>query len=296
MCVRKISIVVGMLFAIIAISAGCANPYSNDAYTVTLPVITDVQQTASQAHNDPITPQIMLDDGVYHYVGYIDSSIRYDENSYTGRITSIVPASESPTINGQANFDAEDAPYVNKFGKISLLWDDKWALFLTQADILHNEALINAPRTAPKLYVALEAADRAQTAEALQLTTGWSIMYDQVNGFGYFTDSSGPLSTLPEQTAASTIMVDGENCILKLQFTDDYLPEVVYIKRWNVEQVENMQDFDSVYLSGEPVPVDDFTFRISNDGHSYIYEVHAKWLPGYSYFAFMTSAAYINLT
>ena len=153
--------------------------------------------------------------------------------------------------------------------------------------MLRNEALMNAPKTAPKLYVTLRANDTSQTVEASQLTTSWSGLYDQINGFGYHADSSGPLSIPIEHMEKITFMMNDENCLIELKFTDDYLPENIRAQRWDVKCAENIQDYVDVYTNGEPIPVDGLTLQISDDGCDYIYEVHAMWLPGSSYYAFV---------
>ena len=285
---RKTILVVSTLLALITMNTGCDNQNINNADTSTPTVTTANQQPVSPA--DSPVPQIMLHDVIYYFVGNLNSRISFDEDSYAGKISSTVPMSETPVINEQANFGAEGAPYVEAFGKISLLWDDNWAYFLTEADILSNEALINAPKTAPKLYITLSEDDTSQTVEALQLTTSWSVMYDQINGTGYYADSSGPLSIPPEHMEARTLQFDSDNCMIELQFTDDYLPDSVFVQRWNTQYVETNNDYTGGYIYGEPVPVDRLTLQTSDDGCDYIYEVHATWLPGNSYYAFRVNA------
>jgi hypothetical protein len=134
-----------------------------------------------------------------------------------------------------------------------------------------------------------------QMQRTIQLGIKGVVLDDYVSrwndGAGYNSDSSGPLSIPPERMKMSTLFIDTENCIIEIQFTDDYLPETVVVQRWNTKYVENKQDYAGGYFNGEPVPIDGFTFRISDDGDDYIYEVHATWLPGNSYYAFMICAA-----
>jgi hypothetical protein len=286
---RKMFFIIGALLFLLSQNTGCDYSQRSAFEADELPVSSEKQQSTSL--DNTLLPQIRVNDEIYYFVGNLDSRISFDEDSYTGSIISTISTLETPTINGQANFGVEGAPYVIQFGTVSLLWNDKWAYFLTNADIQRNEALINAPKTAPMLYATVLAGDSSQTVEARQLTTSWRVMNDQINGSGYNSDSSGPLSIPPERMKVSTLFIDTEYCIIELKFTDDYLPESIFIQRWGASSVENNQDYAGEYFNGEPVPVDGLTFQINDDGDDFIYEVHATWLPGNSNYAFMICVA-----
>lgn len=75
-------------------------------------------------------PSVMYDDTLYlstfkQIPGEVDSS------AIIGNISSTVPLSQLPTENGQANFDALDAPYALTDEGLAVLVDSEWILFST---------------------------------------------------------------------------------------------------------------------------------------------------------------------
>lgn len=77
-------------------------------------------------------PSVMYDDTLYlstfkQIPGEVDSS------AIIGNISSTVPLSQLPTENGQANFDALDAPYALTDEGLAVLVDSEWILFSTEA-------------------------------------------------------------------------------------------------------------------------------------------------------------------
>ena len=99
-----------------------------------------VSNEPEPTHDSPNTylPQIMLDDTLYYLSGESPLAIDFDENDNLGSIASIVPLSEVPTENMQANFGDEGAPYI-EYGKgIAVLWHGEWSLFVTE-DVLLSD-------------------------------------------------------------------------------------------------------------------------------------------------------------
>jgi len=94
-------------------------------------------------------PQIMLNDTFYFLSGDEAPIVEISENDYLGRITSTVPLSQRPTQNGQANFDADDAPYALFENGIVVLWNGEWSLFL-------SEVAFAARTTPPSDSIALD--------------------------------------------------------------------------------------------------------------------------------------------
>lgn len=78
-------------------------------------------------------PVIMVDDNLYYIAGS-RISVEIDENDYYGKIISVVANDEVPTINGQANFPLEGAPYVKYQDGIAVLTDEEWHIFRMQDD------------------------------------------------------------------------------------------------------------------------------------------------------------------
>lgn len=86
----------------------------------------------SGAMQDSKTQAIMVDGVVWCSTG-MQVAGDVDESAILGRIRSVVPASEWPTEDGQANFDALDAPYaMTRLGEedcLVVLIDLEWTKF-----------------------------------------------------------------------------------------------------------------------------------------------------------------------
>jgi len=82
-------------------------------------------------------PSIMVND-TYYFITGLSASIEIDENDYLGVVTSIVPLSQIPTMNGQSNFVLEGTPYAEYEDGIVALIDGKWVIFELWDDELVN--------------------------------------------------------------------------------------------------------------------------------------------------------------
>lgn len=73
-------------------------------------------------------PSVMHDGKLYYTTGkQIPAEI--DESAVIGKITSVVPLSQWPKEDGQANFGAVDDPYAVTSDGFCVLWNNEWTLF-----------------------------------------------------------------------------------------------------------------------------------------------------------------------
>lgn len=121
-----------------------------------------------------------------------------------------------------------------------------------------------------------------QWAQAIQLTTSWTF-----DGGGFSFDSPHPLQLRQsDYDNASLTIKNGE---IMLLFSDNHPPETVTVRRWLAEHAKGEQDISAALLLSETVNITDgYKILVENDGKSYIYDVHATWGQGSSFFAFRT--------
>ncbi len=76
---------------------------------------------------------LMHDDVLYYYTGEaIYEKIKITKDAILGRVTSVIPETAMPTIDGQANIDILDAPYMHYLSAgdgIIVLIDGEWVIF-----------------------------------------------------------------------------------------------------------------------------------------------------------------------
>lgn len=73
-------------------------------------------------------PALMLDGQLYYFTGEaVETDM--EERDATGRIVSIVAASEMPKENGQANIPFQSAPYAKYGDDLIVFMNDEWMLF-----------------------------------------------------------------------------------------------------------------------------------------------------------------------
>ncbi len=75
-----------------------------------------------------LVPAIMYDGDIFCTTGK-QMSGEIDESAVVGTITSTVPLSQWPKENGQANFNAIDAPYAITSDGLVVLMENEWTLF-----------------------------------------------------------------------------------------------------------------------------------------------------------------------
>ena len=256
------------------------------------------------ATNPPNTylPQVMIDGVIYYLYGdpYLSGSI--PEFSYTGTILSTVPLSQRSSSNGQANFDVDiGAPYARYGDGYAVLWQGVWTLFVTESDLLGGAAptprqiLRDAPEKAPRLKVTLvEDNSPEQRVQAIQLTTSWSIVYEDGTGTGFESDSAHPLQIRPADFEVATLEIGEADGEIVLQFSDNYPPQSITARRWNAMYAVGSQDIRNVIDNDEPVDINDNIITFTADACDYIYEIHAAWSNGSSYYAFRTVCSVSN--
>ncbi|MCL1808676.1 MAG: hypothetical protein FWG42_02790 [Clostridiales bacterium] len=143
----------------------------------------------------------------------------------------------------------------------------------------------SVPQKTPLLDVSLSTSDpQNQRIQAAQLTNGWR----SEDGSAYEADSPHPLQ-MPKGYDEATLFLSAASGEIALQFSDDYPPLSVSVQRWDARHAGT--DSADVWENGEQVAVSANTFNIENDGNDYIYEVHANWEQGYSWYAFRVNAA-----
>jgi len=83
-------------------------------------------------------PSIMVGDTYFFLSGAsIDADIA--ESDYLGMVTSTVPLTEIPTIDGQSNFVAEGTPYAAHPDGIIVLIEGRWVIFQTWDDVMVSQ-------------------------------------------------------------------------------------------------------------------------------------------------------------
>ena len=149
------------------------------------------------------------------------------------------------------------------------------------------------PAKAPQLNVAFFAAGEIKIGDiqAAQLTTSWT----DAKGGGYEADAFHPLQLREYRYGEisydfTSSDVDASVYELELQFGDKYPPQSISVQRWNAVHIGT--DSAAIQDNGEPVVLVDNRFRVENDGYGYVYQVHAKWVNGNSYYAFCTNIPY----
>lgn len=73
-------------------------------------------------------PSVMYEGNIYCTTGK-QMPVEVDERAILGKISSTVPISQWPTVDGQANFEAMDAPYAQISEGFVVLVENEWTLF-----------------------------------------------------------------------------------------------------------------------------------------------------------------------
>ncbi|MDR1690179.1 MAG: hypothetical protein LBS21_16475 [Clostridiales bacterium] len=132
----------------------------------------------------------------------------------------------------------------------------------------------------------------SRAVRTAQLTNSWYVTDENGEGFGYSADSFHPLQK-HDGYGDVTLTLNGKGTVT-LAFSDNYPPQSVSVQRWNAiyAGADSFAEFDN----GEPVNVSGYTFEAYDDGNGYIYEVHAKWNEGDSFYVFSTKSFSNGLT
>jgi hypothetical protein len=80
------------------------------------------------AESNAAEPAVRAFDTVYCWSGHAFYRTP-DESEYSGRIQSVVPETEKPAENNEANVPCKDAPFVLLDDGIALLLDGQWIFF-----------------------------------------------------------------------------------------------------------------------------------------------------------------------
>jgi len=145
---RLSTLLITLVFIITAI-AGCGDPtvYNGSGTTSNSPPATSDNPHEPPMAPNALVPSVMIDGTLYLMSQNRRPVIEVSENEFLGTIISSVPLSEWPSENGQANFDAEGAPYAEYGNGFVVLWNGEWTLFLTaQERLLENGGNLDAER------------------------------------------------------------------------------------------------------------------------------------------------------
>jgi hypothetical protein len=178
-----------------------------------------------------------------------------------------------------------------------------WTVFVTEEDLISGikptpqQIIRDSPKNAPQLDVIFKSDNSPeQRVQAIQLTTSWSVDYEDGTGTGVESDSPHALHLSPDLFNDTSIRLLAANGSITLQFSDDYPPEHVFVKRWNALRGYKQDDWDIAHLLdlNESVEIDGNMIHVSHDGCDYIYEVYARWSNGESHYTFRTVDSEIN--
>lgn len=122
-----------VLFMVISFLTAChmtEQPTTTAVSSLSSTIEVNKDETEKVIDDTPnvLSPTIMIDGELYYLMGEeleIDSS----EESYSGRVKSIVSATEFPTHNDEANFPDVDAPYIILSKGVVVWFNGKWMFF-----------------------------------------------------------------------------------------------------------------------------------------------------------------------
>jgi len=111
---KKITLLVTVLFCIVLLIVGCSS-------------------TKGKAPEEPWTGLIMADGEIYAYTGD-EVPVEIDKSSIIGKVTSIIKYYETPSEDGQANFEIKGSKYAPYEDNMVVLINNEWILFLNEED------------------------------------------------------------------------------------------------------------------------------------------------------------------
>ena len=177
---------------------------------------------------------------------------------------------------------------------IDLTYDELLELRSYQLDELSLEVEIIVPETTPRLYVNLHIQDLPlQKFRAAQLSGIWDACpIDAMvcpEGSSYSSSADHPLDFWVAEEWDQThfdqfiAYLKDEEGKVELQFTDNFPPDSITVRRWRSEFAGMAWEVEFQY---EPVEIEGHVFHVTDDRYDYIYEVNASWEQGYSSYAF----------
>ena len=160
---------------------------------------------------------------------------------------------------------------------------------------------VNIPERTPQLYVSFSAeSSPVQHFQAVQLSNNWFPYFHDENAFltgGFCASSHHPLDVWALDLSdfwdvdlnKITFSLDVTEAEIQLQFSDNFLPHHLYVRRWPANFTSSVNyggsDMD-LWFQYEVIEIHNNIFRINADGNDYIYEVDAIWLQGRSSYTF----------
>ena len=137
----------------------------------------------------------------------------------------------------------------------------------------------------PALHVSISSeSSPEQRISATQLSWTWSVPQGDGTTVTTHTDACGALQLT--DYGEITLFLHDDNAEINFSFNDDYLPQSISARRWDVKFIE-MESDGGFWDEGEPLEVSgDNKLSIRNDGIDYIYEIYASWEMGNSYYVF----------
>jgi len=159
----------------------------------------------------------------------------------------------------------------------------------------------SVPTYAPQLYVNFHTDSLTmQRFRAVQLSNDWfpnvNDEDDSLSG-GYSASGHHPLDVWALDLShfwaidldTITLYIDGADGEIEIQFSDNFPPQTVHVRRWPAEFSASVNDGGSdmdLWSQYEPVEISHSIILVSDDGRDYIYEVEAGWLQGWSFYTF----------
>jgi len=160
---------------------------------------------------------------------------------------------------------------------------------------------VSIPTHTPQLYVNFHTEGLSiQHFRAVQLSNDWFPNFDDegesLSG-GYSASSHHPLDVWALDLSdfwtvdldTITLRLNGADGEMEIQFSDNFPPHTVYVRRWPAEFSVSVNDGGSdmdLWSQYELVEINNNIIRISNDSRDYIYEVEARWSQGWSSYTF----------
>ena len=144
---------------------------------------------------------------------------------------------------------------------------------------------LNTLSKPPALYVSLNAeSSPEQRISATRLSWTWSVPQGDGTTVTTHTDACSALQL--SDYSEIMLFINDDNAEINFSFNDDYLPQSISTRRWDVKFLE-MESDGGFWDEGEPLEViSDNKLSARNDGIDYIYEIYASWEMGNSYYVF----------
>lgn len=146
---------------------------------------------------------------------------------------------------------------------------------------------------APKLIASITSElAQPQHVQTIRGVTNWLVCDEYGACLGFMSDSLHSLQL--SQKDLNDVKLFLENGMNKIELHFNQTPLTVSAVRWNMEHwyavKENHDNMDLAINDYEIIEVIDGMMIYSyNEGQRYIYQIHATWQEGFSYFTFRTN-------